>query len=128
MYTLLESDGYEVLAAGHGPDGLTIFHRSARPIDLLVTDCNMAGMTGLDLARACSRRNRNVGVLYISGSHPDEELQADLKTRRRAFLPKPFRGDDLLRKARKLLAPGFDCDHAPALQELPFAIRLTRCI
>jgi hypothetical protein len=41
--------------------------------------------------------------MYVSGSFPDEELEADLREPKRAFLAKPFRGDDLLRKARELL-------------------------
>jgi CheY-like chemotaxis protein len=114
VYTLLESDGYEVLAARNGPEGLSIFHRSLHRVDLLVTDCEMPGMTGLELARACARRDPAVGVLYISGSGPDEDLKADLGAPRRAFLLKPFNGDELLRKVKKLFVPGFDPDPAPA--------------
>ncbi len=103
LYMLLESDGYEVLAASNGPDGVSICRQSMRPIELLVTDYNMPDMSGLELARECSRLCRELSVLYVSGSPPDEELQADLQTRKRGFLAKPFRGDDLLRKARELL-------------------------
>ena len=103
LYTLLESEGYEVLAASNGPDGLTIFRQAAPPIELLVTDYNMPQMSGLELARECSRLRNNLSVLYVSGSHPDEELQADLQTRKRGFLAKPFRGNELLCKARELL-------------------------
>jgi CheY-like chemotaxis protein len=103
LYALLESAGYEVLAASNGPDGLTIFRQSVPPIDLLVTDYNMPQMSGLELARECSRLFHELRVLYVSGSRPDEELQADLQAGRRDFLAKPFRGDDLIRKAKALL-------------------------
>jgi len=103
LYTLLESDGYEVLAASNGPDALSIFRQSNWPIELLVTDCNMPQMSGVQLARDCSRLCNDLSVLYVSGSRPDEELEADLRERRRGFLAKPFRGSDLLRKARELL-------------------------
>lgn len=103
LYTLFESYGCEVLVASNGPDGLAIFRRSVRPVELLVTDCNMPGMSGLELARECSRIRPELSVLYVSGAHPDEELRADLHERKRAFLAKPFRADDLLRKARELL-------------------------
>jgi CheY-like chemotaxis protein len=126
VYTLLESDGYEVLAAKNGPDGLAIFHRSLRSIDLLVTDCNMPGMTGMDLARACARRNPLVVVLYLSGSRPDEELQAELETCGRAFLAKPFRGDDLLRKARELLATDAGRVAVPGAPALRMGIQRTQ--
>ena len=103
LYALLESAGYEVLAASNGPDGLTIFRQSTPPIDLLVTDYNMPRMSGLELARECSRLFRELRVLYVSGSRPDEELQADLQAGRRDFLAKPFRSDDLIRKTKALL-------------------------
>jgi CheY-like chemotaxis protein len=103
LYTLLESDGYEVLAANNGTDGLTICRQSIYPIELLVTDYNMPNMSGLELARECTRLNRELRVLYVSGSEPNEELREDLQGRKRGFLAKPFRGSDLLRKARELL-------------------------
>jgi len=103
LYMLLESDGYQVLAASNGPDGLSIFRRSIPPIELLVTDYNMPRMSGLELARECSRLSRDLRVLYISGSGPDEELQEDLEAPNREFAAKPFRGPELLRKARELL-------------------------
>jgi CheY-like chemotaxis protein len=106
LYGLLESDGYEVLAASTGADGLAIYRRSIRPIELLVTDYNMPGMSGLELARECTRLNRELGVLYVSGSPPDEGLQEDLQRCRRGFIAKPFHGRDLLRKARELLLTG----------------------
>ena len=101
--SLLERDGYEVLAASNAPEGLTIFRQSVPPIDLLVTDYNMPQMSGLELARECSRLSGKLSVLYVSGSRPDEELLADLRARKRGFLAKPFRGVELLRKARELL-------------------------
>jgi CheY-like chemotaxis protein len=105
LRALLEHDGYEVLAASNGPDGLTLFRQSILPIDLLVTDYSMPRMSGLELACECSRLCCELPVLYVSGSRPDEQLQADLQARRRGFLAKPFRGDELLRKARELLVP-----------------------
>jgi CheY-like chemotaxis protein len=103
LYTILERGGYEVLAASNGPDGLTVFRHSRRPIDLLVTDYRMPHMSGLELARECSRLYSELSVLYVSGSGPDEELQAELHARKRGFLAKPFRGAELLRKTRELL-------------------------
>ena len=103
LYALLESNGYEVLAASNGTDGLRICRQSIHPIELLVTDYNMPDMSGLELARECTRHNRGLGVLYVSGSEPDEELQEDLQGPKRDFLAKPFRGTELLRKARELL-------------------------
>jgi len=106
LYALLERGGHEVLAASNGLDGLTVFRESTPPIELLVTDYNMPHMSGLDLAQECSRHSSQLGVLYVSGCRPDEELEADLKTPGRGFLAKPFREEELLRKAREVLLAG----------------------
>jgi len=103
LHRLLADDGYEVLAAGNGPDGLALFRQSTPPIELLVTDYNMPQMSGLELARECLRIRGELSVLYVSGSSPDEELQADLQGRKRAFLAKPFCNSDLRSTARELL-------------------------
>jgi len=103
LYTVLEREGYEVLASSNGPDALSIFRLSVRPIELLVTDYNLPEMSGLELARECSRLSGELKVLYVSGSRPDEELRADLQAGQRGFLAKPFRAGDLLRKARELI-------------------------
>lgn len=63
----------------------------------------MPQMSGLELARECCRFFSELNVLYISGSWPDQELQADLRAPKRGFLAKPFREADLVRKARELL-------------------------
>jgi len=103
LYRILESDGYDVLSASNGPEALAICRKSSHPIELLVTDYNMPEMNGLELARECARLSSELSVLYISGSNPDEELTADLGGRKRGFLGKPFRGDELRRKAKELL-------------------------
>lgn len=103
LYRNLESDGYEVLAASNPVDALSICHKSVPPVELLVTDCNLPQMTGLELARECLRLNSKLSILYISGSHPDGGLRSGLESGKCGFLAKPFRKDELLRKARELL-------------------------
>jgi len=103
LYNLLEREGYEVLVSSNGPDALNIFRLSLRPIQMLITDYNMPGMSGLELARECSRLSGELKVLYVSGSHPDEELRADLQNCQHGFIAKPYRGGELLRKTRELL-------------------------
>ena len=103
LYRILENGGYDVLSASSGPEALAICRKSSPPIDLLLTDYNMPGMNGLELARECAAVRAELPVLYVSGSHPDQDLSVDLGNRRRGFLAKPFRGEVLLRKTKELL-------------------------
>jgi len=103
LYTILERDGYEVLAAGNGEEALRAFRQAKPPIEMLITDYNMPGMSGVELACECSRLQDGLKVLYVSGSAADGALAKDLKSPNRAFLSKPFRRHDLLRSTRELL-------------------------
>jgi CheY-like chemotaxis protein len=103
LYRILETGGYEVLSAGSGEEALEICRKSTPPVDLLVTDYNMPGMNGLELARECAAGRAELPVLYISGGCLGQELQAESAKPRRAFLPKPFRREQLLRKCKEML-------------------------
>lgn len=103
LYRNLESEGYEVLAASNPTDALSICNKSVPPVELLVTDYNLPQMTGVELARECLRLNSKLRILYISGSNPDAGVRADMEGRKSGFLAKPFRKDELLRKAKELL-------------------------
>lgn len=104
MCKTLENDGFRVLTANNGADALTLCRRAEPPVDLLVTDYRMPGMTGLELARECCSLNGKLRVLYISGSSPGDDLREDLEAGGRAFLAKPFRQADFLRCAKAALA------------------------
>jgi CheY-like chemotaxis protein len=105
MCKTLESGGFRVLSASNGADAFARYRDAEPPVDLLVTDYRMPGMTGLELARECCALDSELSVLYISGSSPGDDLRADLADGNRAFLAKPFRQSDLLRSAKALLAP-----------------------
>ena len=93
---ILRREGYRVLEAASGEEAL----KAARgqPIDLLVTDMTMPGISGSELARRMQESAPRLRVLYISGYTPDEAVQ-----RGSNFLPKPFNIETLLRKVREAL-------------------------
>jgi CheY-like chemotaxis protein len=104
MCKTFQSAGFRVLWANNGADALALCRDAEPPVDLLVTDYTMPGMTGLELASECCSLNDELAVLYISGSWPGDDLRADLTAKRSAFLAKPFRQAELLRGARAVLA------------------------
>jgi CheY-like chemotaxis protein len=103
LYRILEHGGYAVLSASSGPEGVAICRRSSPPLDLLITDYNMPGMNGLEVGRECAAFNSALPVLFISGSHPDQEMRAEYEKGKRGFLAKPFRSEELLRKVKEML-------------------------
>jgi CheY-like chemotaxis protein len=104
MCKTLGSAGFRVLWANNGADALTLYRSAEPPIDLLITDYRMPGMTGLQLAAECCSLNDELRVLFVSGSSPGDDLREALDAERRAFLAKPFRQSELLHNAKTLLA------------------------
>src|SRR5262245_39350698 len=57
--------GYEVDTAATGVEALDKIR--AQEYDLIVTDINLPGADGLEVVRACKRRNQETGVLVMTG-------------------------------------------------------------
>lgn len=103
MTRFLERLGFAVLAAGSGPEALTLVVRHAGPLWLVVTDVDMPGMSGGELARALGARYPETPVLFISGRPVPRDLSDTVTGRPAAFLAKPF-ALEVLRAAITALA------------------------
>ena len=95
---ILRKGGYSVLSAPGGREALGLLAEHGGPVDLLVTDLVMSGMSGPELALEVSRGNPAARILFISGK-PDEEVSEPA----RAFICKPFTHEELLLKVRSVL-------------------------
>ena len=100
---ILETSGYAVLQAGDGPSGLELLRRHSDPIDLLLTDVVMPGMSGPEIAQAVTSMRPGTQVLYMSGYTDSAIGHHGVLEPGIAFLQKPFSADDLTRKVRALL-------------------------
>lgn len=89
---LLADEGYRVLVAGDGAQGLALAHAEAP--DLVLTDLMMPVMNGVELIRRlrAHERTRQVPIVVMSaaGRHHHASVPAN------AFVPKPFDLDALL--------------------------------
>jgi PAS domain S-box-containing protein len=99
----LEERGYTVLEAENGRAGLRLGQQRVKEIDALVTDLDMPGLDGLDLAHELRIARPGLPVLLLSGYSRDrlENVPAGLETAR--FLQKPFTEETLLAEVRELL-------------------------
>jgi CheY-like chemotaxis protein len=83
---MLEDLGCQVISAQNGPDALDQLRQNP-DISILITDINMPGMDGHELAELASRVRPELKVLQLSGREP-----------RRGGLPmirKPFSFEEL---------------------------------
>ncbi len=102
---ILKSLGYCVLEAENGANAKRLFEVSEQPVDLLITDVIMPGMTGTELAAELRARRPALRVLFMSGYADGKVVQPEALDANTAFLQKPFTPDLLARRVRDLLGP-----------------------
>ncbi len=99
----LRHSGYSVVEAVDGPNAIETFMNSTKPIDLLLTDMILPGITGLDLYRSLKEKDKKLKVLFISGYTNTNILNMMEADERENFLHKPFGISDLMRTIRRVL-------------------------
>ena len=96
MGRVMTDDGYRVLVAGNGREGLALFAKCAPEIHLVITDVSMPIMTGPEMAAHLAIQPAPPPVLFVSGGYGPSDLPGPL-------LRKPFLPDDLTTLVRELL-------------------------
>jgi two-component system, cell cycle sensor histidine kinase and response regulator CckA len=100
---VLERWGFQVLTAADGEQALTTYRSRGPEIDLVVLDFAMPHMTGLEVLRNLRRLNPGVRVIFASGYVDSPESETLLIAGARAFVPKPYRPEELIRRVRQVL-------------------------
>jgi PAS domain S-box-containing protein len=98
----LRGSGMRVLDGGGGSEALERARSHRGPIDLLVTDVVMPGMSGPELARALARERPRLKVLFTT-AYPFAAMDGP-DTPDHAVLLKPFKQSELLAAVRRLAA------------------------
>jgi two-component system, cell cycle response regulator CpdR len=85
---MLEDLGCEVICAHNGTDALAVLARDQR-IEILITDINMPGIAGHELAEKAKRMRHGLNPILVSGREANSHCFPMIR--------KPFLKDDLRR-------------------------------
>lgn len=93
LATALELDGYEVLMASNGSEGLDMaLHND---VDLVITDLRMPGVSGEDVLRRVTSETPGVPVIVLTGHGTVENAVDAMRSGAYDFLTKPLNLDRL---------------------------------
>ncbi|HEX2876569.1 MAG TPA: response regulator [Polyangiaceae bacterium] len=101
--SILERQGYRVVACANGAEALGVLEDRAAGVDLLLTDLVMPGMSGRELAERVVEIRPGVQVLFTSGYSEDAALYGGVADREAFFLAKPYSVHDLSSRVREVL-------------------------
>ena len=103
---ILRRQGYKVLAAENGKEGISMMDQHEGPVHLLLTDVIMPDMNGKQLFERISQTYSDVKVLYMSGYTDNVIAHHGVIDPGVQFIQKPFSMKDLAAKVRETLDQG----------------------
>jgi CheY-like chemotaxis protein len=101
--TMLERQGYTVLAAHTPGEAIRLATKHAGPIHLLMTDVIMPEMNGRDLAGNLQSLYPHIHRVFMSGYTADVIARHGVLDAGVSFIQKPFSVKDLAAKVRETL-------------------------
>ena len=99
----LRNAGYDVVEAVDGQDALAKI--AAAPPQMLITDLNMPNMDGLELIRRVRAlpQCKYIPIVMLTTESQDTKKQAGREAGASGWIVKPFRSEQLVMVAKKLL-------------------------
>ncbi len=98
-----EQEGYEVLLAGEGPTGLKLFQDARPPVDLVMLDLMLPGMSGYETCTAIRNLDKLVPVLVLSAKTLSEDKMHAFDCGTDQYITKPFALPELLNRVKNLM-------------------------
>jgi two-component system cell cycle sensor histidine kinase/response regulator CckA len=100
----LEENGYKVLIASDGAEGLAQYAEHRKEVDAVLIDMVMPYLDGAATIRALRKLNPDVKIIASSGLAANDKLFEDADVGVRTFLSKPYSAEKLLRALSEILA------------------------
>jgi len=105
LVDILEFNGFEVIQASNGPDGLERAKSLHQRPDVILTDVSLPGFDGYELITAlrAAEETRAISVIIISASVEPEKMRQGMDLGAEDYIVKPFTEDQILGSIRARL-------------------------
>ncbi len=96
---ILRGEGYKVVGAANGKDGLGLLDSD---VDLIILDIMMPGMSGI---RVCNkiRESSNVPILFLTAKSTEKDKNVGFMAGGDDYMTKPFSYSELLARVKALI-------------------------
>jgi CheY-like chemotaxis protein len=100
---ILKSRGYRVLTAENGREGVALYKKNKRIIDLIILDIIMPEMDGKEVYEQIKAEDPEARVLITSGYSKSKVREELLQKGVDGFLPKPFDIEALIKQVQNIM-------------------------
>ncbi|HOE10973.1 MAG TPA: response regulator [bacterium] len=101
--SILERMGYTVLLASDGNEGLRVYHRERKRIDLTILDLSMPYLSGQEVLEQILAVDPNARIIISSGYSENGYVHPPSKSGMVEYIAKPYRPDELAKVVRDIL-------------------------
>jgi two-component system OmpR family response regulator len=99
----LEAEGYQVTVAANGPAALEIASNESNPVDLIVLDLMLPGMSGYEVCEQLRESGKHMPVLMLSARTLSEDRSRGFDAGANQYMVKPFELQELISRIKNLL-------------------------
>jgi DNA-binding response OmpR family regulator len=103
MKEIMEMSGLKVFTAGNGQDGVDLYKRNRKDIDLIIMDMVMPIMDGREAFKEIRKLNPKQKIFIISGYSQREDMEDLLENGAVGFMRKPFQVREIVDKVNEIL-------------------------
>lgn len=100
----LEAEGFQVTAVGDGLVALKTIENEALPVDLIVLDLMLPGMSGYEVCERVRQAGKRMPILMLSARTLSEDRTRGFEVGASQYLVKPFELEELLARIKNLLS------------------------
>lgn len=100
----LEAEGFQVTTVGSGPAALAAIESTEQPVELIVLDLMLPGMSGYEVCEQLRASGNFMPVLMLSARTLTEDKTRGFEAGANQYLVKPFELEELLARIKNLLA------------------------
>ena len=100
----LEAEGFLVTRVGDGLAALKVIENEEKPVDLIVLDLMLPGMSGYDVCEQVRDSGRHMPVLMLSARTLSEDRTRGFDVGANQYLVKPFELEELISRIKNLLS------------------------
>ena len=111
---MLGREGFDVLVAANGEEGLTQFERHGA--DIVLLDLMMPGVSGTEVCRRIRQRS-SVPIIMVTARDAEIDKVVGLELGADDYVTKPFSHRELVARIRAVLRRGQDVDLVPDVVE-----------
>lgn len=114
----LEAEGFEVSTANNGLAALKAIEDESHPVDLIVLDLMLPGMSGYEVCEQVRDAGRHMPILMLSARTLSEDRTRGFDVGANQYLVKPFELEELMSRIKNLLAQfGMQSRPAPSAND-----------